>query len=68
MTLTEVQRLSRRLTTAEAKASKLRAERDAAIVAAHAKGESPSLIALAAGLSEQAVFTILRAANRKVGR
>jgi hypothetical protein len=65
VTLTEVQRLSRRLTTAEARASELRAERDAAIVAAHSKGESPRLIALAAGLSEQAVFKILRAAKRK---
>ena len=45
--------------------SKLRAERDAAIVDTHGKGESPSLIALAAGLSEQAVFKILRAAKKK---
>lgn len=67
-TLTEVQRLSRRLATAEARASKLRAERDAAMVATHHRGESPSLIALAAGLSEQAVFKILRAAKRKGAR
>jgi hypothetical protein len=64
-TLTEIQRLSRRLATADAKASDLRAERDAAIAAAHANGESPSLIAHAAHLSEQAVFKILRGARAK---
>jgi hypothetical protein len=64
-TLTEVQRIARRLASAEARADKLRADRDAAIVAAHARGESPSLIAVAAGLSEQGVFKILRAAKQK---
>ena len=66
--MTEVQRLSRRLGTAEARTNKLRAERDAAIVAARTKGESPSLIALVTGLSEQAVFKILRAAKKKGAR
>jgi hypothetical protein len=59
-TLTEVQRIARRLKAAETRADTIRAERDAAIVSAHAAGESPSLIAMAAGLSEQAVFKILR--------
>ena len=62
-TLTEVQRIARRLAAAEARADQLRAERDGMIVAAHARGESPSLIAVAAGLSEQAVFKILRRAK-----
>lgn len=58
--MTEVQRLARRLVAAEKKADQLRADRDAAILAAHERGESPSLIAIAAGLSEQGVFKILR--------
>ena len=67
-TLTEVQRLARRLVSAEARTDKLRAERDDAIVAAHQRGESPSLIAVAAGLPEQGVFKILRAAREKGAR
>jgi hypothetical protein len=63
--LTEVQQIARRLKAAETRADKIRAERDAAIVAAHSAGESPSLIAFAAGLSEQGVFKILRAAREK---
>jgi hypothetical protein len=65
-TLTEVQRIARRLKAAETRTDKIRAERDTAIVSAHAAGESPSLIAIVAGLSEQAVFKILRA--RREGR
>lgn len=64
-TLTEIQRISRRLATAEERATKIRAERDAAIAAAHAGGESPKLIAVAAGISEMTVFKILRAARTK---
>jgi hypothetical protein len=64
-TLTEVQRIARRLKAAETRADKIRAERDAAIVSAHAAGESPSLIAIAAALSEQAVFKILRARRER---
>lgn len=64
-TLTEIQRISRRLATAEARAGKIRAERDAAIVAAHAGGESPKLIAVAAGISEMTVYKILRQARSK---
>ena len=45
--LTEIQRISRRLAAAEVRAGKIRAERDAAIVAAHGDGESPKLIAVA---------------------
>ena len=63
-TLTEIQRIARRLATAETRTDKIRAERDAAIVAARARGESPSLIATAADLSEPAVFKILRAARK----
>jgi len=63
-TLTEIRRIARRLASAEARADKIRAERDTAIVAAHARGESPSLIAVAADLSEPAVFKILRAARK----
>jgi DNA-binding CsgD family transcriptional regulator len=62
-TLTEIQRISRRLASAEARTEKIRAERDAAIVAAHAGGESPKLIAVAAGISEMTVFKILRQAR-----
>ena len=58
--MTEIQRISRRLASADARADKVRAERDAAIVAAHKGGESPKLIAVAAGLSEMTVFKILR--------
>ena len=64
-TLTEIQRISRRLASAEARTDKIRAERDAAIVAAHARGESPKLIAVAAGISEMTVFKILRQARAK---
>jgi DNA-binding CsgD family transcriptional regulator len=60
-TLTEIQRISRRLASAEARTDKIRAERDAAIVAAHAGGESPKLIAVAAGISEMTVYKVLRA-------
>jgi DNA-binding CsgD family transcriptional regulator len=64
-TLTEIQRISRRLASAEARTDKIRAERDAGIVAAHAGGESPKLIAVAAGISEMTVFKILRQARAK---
>jgi DNA-binding CsgD family transcriptional regulator len=64
-TLTEIQRIARRLATAEARAEAIRAERDAAIVAAHAGGESPKLIAIAAGISEMTVFKILRQARER---
>jgi hypothetical protein len=64
-TLTEIQRIARRLSAAEGRADRIRAERDAAIVDAHKRGESPSLIANAAGISDQAVFKILRAARRR---
>ncbi len=66
--MTEIQRIARRLTSAEDRVSKIREARDAAIVAAHQRGESPSLIAIAAGLSEQGVFKILRAAKEKGAR
>lgn len=67
-TLTEIQRIARRLTSAEARADKIRAERDGAIVAAHGGGESPKLIANAAGISEMTVFKILRQGReRKAG-
>jgi hypothetical protein len=59
-TLTEIQRLSRRLATAQARADQIREERDTAILAAHERGESAALIANAAGLSEPSVFKILR--------
>jgi DNA-binding CsgD family transcriptional regulator len=62
-TLTEIQRIARRLASAESRTDKIRAERDAAIVAAHAGGESPKLIAIAAGISEMTVFKILRQAR-----
>jgi DNA-binding CsgD family transcriptional regulator len=62
-TLTEIQRTARRLKAAEDRADKIRAERDALIVAAHRKGESPSLIAIAADISEATVFKILRRAK-----
>jgi DNA-binding CsgD family transcriptional regulator len=64
-TLTEIQRISRRLASAEARTDKIRAERDAGIVAAHAGGESPKLIAVAAGISEMTVFKILRQARAR---
>ena len=64
-TLTELQRIARRLASAEARANDVRAERDAAIVAAHARGESPKLIAVAAGISEPSVFKILRTRARE---
>jgi len=63
--LTEIQRISRRLAAAETRTDKIRAERDAAIVAAHAGGEGPKLIAVAAGISEMTVFKILRQARAK---
>jgi DNA-binding CsgD family transcriptional regulator len=53
------------LASAEARTDKIRAERDAAIVAAHAGGESPKLIAVAAGISEMTVFKILRQARAR---
>ena len=64
-TLTEIQRISRRLASAEARTDKIRAERDEAMVAAHAGGESPKLIAVAAGISEMTVFKILRQARAR---
>lgn len=65
LTLTQIQRIARRLASAQGRADGIRTERDAAIVAAHAGGESPKLIANAAGLTEAAVFKILRQAKGK---
>lgn len=61
--MTELVRAARRARQAQDRASKALEERDALIVELHRQGESPRLIAEAAGLSENQVFKILRAAR-----
>jgi hypothetical protein len=63
-TVTEIMKLARRLAQAEDRVDAMRSERDRLIVEAHARGESPKLLATAAGVSEQQVFKILRAAKK----
>lgn len=62
-TVTEIRRIARRLERAKERVGEIQAERDRLIVEAHAQGESPRLLATIAGVSEQTVFKILRAAR-----
>jgi hypothetical protein len=62
-TVTEILALARSLARAEARTDEIRRQRDAAIVAAHRRGESPRVLAEAAGISQQRLFAILHAAR-----
>ena len=62
--MTEIMRVARRLAEAEKRLERIRDERDELIAEAHAQGESPKLLATAAGVSENTIFKILRARRR----
>jgi DNA-binding NarL/FixJ family response regulator len=61
--MTELVRAARRAKQAQERASQALEQRDALIVELHRQGESPKLIAQAAGISENQVFKIIRAAR-----
>jgi hypothetical protein len=65
--MTELVRAARRAKTAHDRASRALEQRDALIVALHRQGESPKLLADAAGLSENQIFKIVRAAKKGGG-
>jgi hypothetical protein len=61
--MTELVRAARRAKHAQQRATHALEQRDAQIVALHQQGESPKLLADAAGLSENQIFKIVRAAR-----
>jgi hypothetical protein len=61
--MTELVRAARRAKQAQERASRALEERDRLIVELHRQGESPKLLADAAGLSENQIFKIIRAAR-----
>jgi DNA-directed RNA polymerase specialized sigma24 family protein len=63
--LTRIGRLRRNLDRAEERAKQVREELAEAIVEAHGKGESPTLIAHVAGYTVQRVHQIVRAARKE---
>jgi hypothetical protein len=58
--MTELVRAARRAKQAQTRAAQALEQRDALIAALHRQGESPKLMADAAGLSENQIFKILR--------
>jgi hypothetical protein len=65
-TMTELVRAAKRAKQAQGRAAQALEQRDAVIVALHRQGESPKLLADAAGLSQNQIFKIVRA--RREGR
>jgi transposase len=65
--MTELVREARRAKQASERAKKALEVRDALIVQLHRAGESPKLLAEAAGLSENQIFKIVRAGRGKGG-
>jgi DNA-binding CsgD family transcriptional regulator len=61
--MTELVRAAGRTKQAQQRATQALEQRDALIVALHRQGESPKLLADAAGLSENQIFKIIRAAR-----
>jgi hypothetical protein len=62
--MTELVRAARSAKQAQQRATYALEQRDALIVALHRQGESPKLLADAAGLSENQIFKVVRAARQ----
>jgi hypothetical protein len=63
--MTELVRAARRAKQAQERAAKALEQRDSVIAALHRQGESPKLLADAAGLSENQIFKIIRARRQR---